>query len=87
VHKNIVFSKKEIDEMYLTIGKNVKTQRQIKGISQLELSRLMGYDSVSLVSAAELNSNGKHFNLEHLYKISKILDIEISTLVELNVDN
>jgi len=37
----------------------------------------MGYKSVSLVSAAELAKDGKHFNLEHLYKISKILDIEM----------
>lgn len=79
---NIIFNKEEISTMYSVIGKNVKNQRELKGLSQLELSRAMGYDSVSLVSAAELHNDGKHFNLEHLYKISKILNIQISYLVE-----
>lgn len=53
-----------------------------KGISQLLLSQEMDYNSVSLVSAAELCSDGKHFNIEHLYKISKILDIPIAQFFE-----
>ena len=40
----------------------------------------MNYKSVSLVSAAELYKNKKHFNIEHLYKISKILEIDIEIL-------
>lgn len=82
MEKYIVFNKEEISTMYSVIGKNVKKHREIKGLSQLQLSRAMGYDSVSLVSAAELNSDGKHFNLEHLYKISKILNVQISCFVE-----
>jgi len=42
----------------------------------------MGYKSVSLVSAAELFTNAKHFNIEHLHKISKILNVPISSLIE-----
>ena len=38
----------------------------------------MGYKSVSLVSSAELYTKKKHFNIEHLYKISKICDVDIS---------
>ena len=48
----------------------------------MELSLAMGYKSVSLVSAAEVASDGKHFNLEHLYKISKILNVNIEELVK-----
>ncbi len=51
-------------------------------MTQLELSLEMGYKSVSLVSAAELCNDGKHFNIEHLYKISKILNVDISYFFE-----
>ncbi len=71
------FSNKEILELYKNIGKKVKELRELKNVTQLELSLDMGYKSVSLVSAAELCNDGKHFNIEHLYKISKILDEDI----------
>ncbi len=71
------FSDKEISDLYKNIGKKVKELRELKNVTQLELSLDMGYKSVSLVSAAELCNDGKHFNIEHLYKISKILDEDI----------
>ncbi|WP_346726118.1 hypothetical protein [Arcobacter aquimarinus] len=42
----------------------------------------MGNKSVSLISACEPYTNGKHFNIEHLYKISKILEIPICNFFE-----
>ncbi|MGJ0360089.1 helix-turn-helix domain-containing protein [Aliarcobacter cryaerophilus] len=66
------------DELYKIIGQNVAKYRKEKGLSQLDLSLAMGYKSVSVVSGAEIYYNGKHFNLEHLLKISQILNIEIS---------
>lgn len=74
------FTDEEILSMYKAIGRNVKASRDKKGMTQLQLSLAMGHRSVSLVSAAELVSDGTHFNLEHLYKISKILNIDISDL-------
>ena len=74
----IKFSDQELHSMHIAIGKSVKKYRQEKGLTQLQLSQAMGYSSISLVSAAELASDGKHFNLEHLYKIAKILDLKIS---------
>jgi transcriptional regulator with XRE-family HTH domain len=65
------------DELYQIIGKNVAKIRKEKGLSQLDLSLQMGYKSVSIVSGAEIYYNGKHFNLEHLLKISQILDVNI----------
>ncbi|MBS4069383.1 MAG: helix-turn-helix transcriptional regulator [Sulfurimonas sp.] len=76
------FSKNELEEVHKTIGLTVKKYREKKGFSQLELSLEMGNKSVSLISAAELYTDGKHFNIEHLYKISKILDIDISVFFE-----
>ena len=65
------------EELYQIIRKNVAKIRKEKGLSQLELSLQMSYKSVSIVSGAEVYYNGKHFNLEHLLKISQILDVNI----------
>ncbi|MBE0498728.1 MAG: helix-turn-helix transcriptional regulator [Campylobacterales bacterium] len=78
----IAFSDDEIQNIYRLIGENVKHYRSLKEMSQLALSYEMGYKSVSLVSAAELCNDGKHFNIEHLYKISKILDVPIARFFE-----
>lgn len=71
------FSNKEVSDLYKNIAKKVKELRESKNMTQLDLSLEMGYKSVSLVSAAELCNDGKHFNIEHLYKISKTLDEDI----------
>ena len=48
-------------------------------MTKLDLSLEIGSESVSLISAAELYSDNKHFNIEHLYKMSKILKVPIHT--------
>ena len=70
------------EQLYKTIGKNVAKYRKEKGLSQLDLSLQMGYKSFSVVSGAEIYYNGKHFNLEHLLKISQILDVDISEFLK-----
>ena len=70
------------DELYKIIGQNVAKYRKEKGLSQLDLSLAMGYKSVSVVSGTEIYYNDKHFNLEHLLKISQILNIEISEFLK-----
>lgn len=75
------FTSNEIAEFHMKIGKKVKEERTKKKMTQLDLSLAMGYKSVSLISAAEVASNGKHFNLEHLYKISKVLNISLHDLI------
>ena len=69
------------EELYKIIGSNVAKYRKEKGLSQLELSLRMGYKSISIVSSAEICYNNKHFNLEHLLKISQILEIDICELI------
>lgn len=73
---NTEISKKEIESFYHLIGRNVKRLRQEKGLSQLQLALAMGFNSVSSVAKAEIGAENKHFNLEHLYKIEKILEID-----------
>jgi len=63
-------------DLYKLIGKNVAKYRKAKNLSQLDLSLQMGYKSVSIVSGAEICYKGKHFNLEHILKISQLLDVE-----------
>ena len=68
------------EDFYKRIGRNVAYYRKEKNISQLELSLLMGYKSISIVSSSEIYYKNKHFNLEHLLKISQILEIEFCDL-------
>jgi transcriptional regulator with XRE-family HTH domain len=63
--------------LYSAIGKNVARMRKERGVSQLELTLAMGYNSSGLVSQAELTLNKKHFNIEHLHKISKLFKVDI----------
>ena len=67
-----------IDELYKLIGRNVSKLRKVNNLSQLDLSLAMGNKSVSLISSSELYTNKKHFNIQHLHKISKILNVSIT---------
>lgn len=42
----------------------------------------MGYDSVGHIAKAEIYKYDKKFNLEHLFKIAKILDVSIKDIFE-----
>ncbi len=64
-------------EIYKQIGKNVKRIRKEKDVSQLALSLAIGHKAVGTVSMAELCIKNKHFNIEHLYKIADVLDVDI----------
>ena len=69
--------KEEIEDLYRLIGKNVKRIREEKGKSQLDLALSLGHSSAGFVGKAEICIHNKHFNIEHLYKISKVLEIDI----------
>lgn len=72
----------EIAEKHKMIGHNVAVYRKRKGLSQLELSLSLGHKSVSIVASAERFYKGKHFNIEHLLKISDILGVPISAFFD-----
>ncbi len=71
----------DLNKFYQVIGKNVSKYRQEKGVSQLELAQAIGHKSTTIVSLAEIAKN-KHFNLEHLYRIAKFLEIDICDLFQ-----
>lgn len=68
----------EILMFYANVSRNVRYLREQRGISQLELALEIGIKSVAFYSNCENNRYGKHFNLEHLYKLAKALGVPIS---------
>lgn len=76
------FSDLEIKLYYQTIGRKVQLLRKEKGISQLELSYLIGFKSTSLLAGAEAGYGKVKFSIEHLYKIAKVLQVEVKEFFE-----
>ena len=75
-------SEQEINEFYKTISANVKEARGAVKMSQLELSLKLGIKSIAFYSNCENLRYNKHFNLEHIYKISKALDVDMCDLIK-----
>lgn len=73
-------SSDEIARFYSNIARNVRILREGKSISQLDLALEIGIKSVAFYSNCECNRYGKHFNLEHIYKIAKALQVPISEI-------
>jgi transcriptional regulator with XRE-family HTH domain len=71
-----------VEKVLLKITDNVKKQRKLKKFSQLNLALEMGFSSAGLISFIEAGMNNKRYNLEHLIKISNILDIPICDLFD-----
>ncbi len=70
--------KSKLDDFYKNIGINVKRIRQEHNLSQLELALMIGQKSTSYYSNCENYKNKEHFNLEHLFLISNILNVDIN---------
>jgi len=65
------------DELHILVGYNVARLRKEASFSQLDLSLEIGNKSPSLLSAAEVYKNKRHFNITQLHKIAKVLQIDI----------
>jgi len=74
-------SKIEVEEFYKKISQNIKRIREEKNYTQLDLALDIGIKSVAFYSNCENNRYGKHFNLEHILKIAKSLDVTICDLL------
>ena len=68
----------EASEFLDLISANVIKIRKQKGYSQLKLATEIGYSSASYFGRMEIRKNNEHFNLIHLFKISKILEVPIT---------
>jgi len=74
--------KSKLDDFYINIGKNVRDYRTKKRLSQLELAISIGHKSTSFLSNCENYKYKEHFNLEHLYLISDVLEVNICELIK-----
>ena len=71
-----------IQQLHIRIGKSVKSEREKKGLTQLQLSQAIGHKSVTIISRAEICYKGQHFNIEHLAKIAYVLEIDFCNFFE-----
>ena len=75
-----IVTKSEVDEYFHTISANVKRIRLEKGMSQLEVALSIGQNSSGFYANAENYSYGKRFNLDHLLKLAKLFDVEVTVI-------
>jgi len=75
-------TQEELNEFYKRVGQNVKEQRKKYNITQMQLALAINHNSVGHVAKAELNKFDKHFSLQHLYKIAKVLKIDMCELIK-----
>lgn len=75
--KSINFDDSSVDNFYKLVSRNVVRIRSEKKVSQLKLANAIGHQNATFIGKAELLVENKHFNLEHIYKISQVLDVEV----------
>ena len=80
--ESIEFTDNEFILLHRIIGKNVAKIRKLKNVTQLDLSLSIGYNSTSVIAKAEAGTEGRHFSVEQLYKIAKILNVPMSSFFE-----
>ena len=74
---HIEYTDEEIQKFLQQIAANIRKIRKEKGITQLDLALTIGHKSMSTIGKIEAGLEDKHYNIEHLYKIAKALDVEI----------
>ena len=76
-------SENEIKIFYKTVSDNVKAKRIALNMSQLDLALKLGIKSIAFYSNCENLRYGKHFNLEHIYKLAKALNVDMCELLKI----
>ncbi len=70
------------EEILNIVSSNVKKYREKKGLTQLQLSLEIGMSGSAYLGRAEIRKDNHRFNLVHLAKISKVLDVDIKKFFE-----
>ena len=68
----------EVQDFIREVAANIKRIRKEKGVSQLELALMIGQKSSAFYANAENSAKNRRFNLEHIYKIAKALDVDVT---------
>jgi transcriptional regulator, XRE family len=77
-----ITTQEEDEEFLKFVSANVKRIRMQKGISQLETALSIGQKSQGAYACMENNKNDKHFNIIHLFKLSKLFKVEVEEFVK-----
>lgn len=79
IFKNLcVAEDEEVQDFIKQVATNIKKIRQEKGVTQLELALMIGQKSSAFYANAENYAKNRRFNLEHIYKIAKALDVDVT---------
>lgn len=62
--------------IYVIVGKNIKRIRKEKGLTQVQLADLVGYNEGTIANIE--NDSFQTCSLEFLYVISKMLDVPMA---------
>ncbi|MDD3466946.1 MAG: helix-turn-helix transcriptional regulator [Campylobacterales bacterium] len=79
-------TQEEINEFYRIVSTNVRRIRESKGMKQLDVALEIDIKSVAFYSNCENCKYGKHFNLEHLYKLAKTFEVDIQEFFAKNTE-
>jgi len=73
------FNEKDFEIFIKKVAQNIQKKRTELNKTQADIAyNALGFDSISYYNHLENCTNNKHFNLRHLYAISKFLDCDIS---------
>ena len=67
----------DINNFYKLVSQNVKRIRNERNKPQLDLVLEMGLKSTAFYSRCENFKDNHHFNMEHIFKIAIILNVDI----------
>lgn len=73
-----MFKREDENYIYEVVSKNIKKQRQLKGLTQEQLANKMSY-STQFISNIE-SKNHQTFSLGTLWRLALVLDIDIAKL-------
>ena len=64
------------------VSSNIKKYREEKGFTQIQLALEIGLSGGAYLGRAEIRKNNHHFNIKHIVKIAKILEIDVCKFFE-----
>lgn len=80
-----MFKRDDENYIYEVVSKNIKKQRQLKGLTQEQLANKMSY-STQFISNIE-SKNHQTFSLGTLWRLALVLDIDIAELFKEDTKN
>lgn len=72
----------EEDDMSKLVGAKIRKLRTSRGLTLQQLSDMIGDDGISGQMIGQLETNVRRLNLEHLQKISKALNVDMTYFFE-----